>query len=162
MAGRTPKHRNIIMANQNHTRPALAPISISLSRWSADVITHFINFSFIGATWGCFNPIPVPGSKEALAIAQSGKFVPLRPFSSLASVGYCGATIGSVAFVSRFVSGGVAVARNKHDWMNEFIGFGAVAAYWSTVLSVEERVRWNNRLVAGSFVGAILYANLAP
>eukprot|EP00804_Cyclotella_cryptica_P007453 CCRYP_002647-RB/>CCRYP_002647-RB protein AED:0.04 eAED:0.04 QI:80/1/1/1/0/0/2/576/192 len=151
-----------IMATERNRRPALSPISTSLSRWSSDVITQFINFSFIGAAWGCFNPIPVAGSKEALAIARSGKFVPLRPFSSLASVGYCGATVGSVVFVSRFVSGGMTLVRDKDDWLNEIIGLGAAAAYCKEVLFFEDRCRWNNRFVAGSLVGAILYANVAP
>jgi hypothetical protein len=148
------------MANPN--RPVLSPISISLSRWSADVVTNFINFIFIGGLWGCFNPIPLPGSKQALAIAQSGKFVPLPPFSSLASVGHYGATLGSVVLVSRFVSGGMTVARNKHDWYNELLGIGAVYMFHQKVLTIEKRARWNNRLVGGAFVGAFLYANVAP
>jgi hypothetical protein len=149
------------MSNQN-SRPVITPISISISRWSADCVTYFINFSFLGAAWGCFNPIPLPGSKEALAIAKSGQFVPLRPFSSLASVGYYGATIGSVVFVSKFVSGGMGVLRNRYDVWNELVGFGAVAVYWTKVLSCDTRVVWNNRLVGGAVVGSVLYANIAP
>jgi hypothetical protein len=148
--------------SKESARPVINPISLSISRWSADCVTYFINFSFLGGVWGCFNPIPIPGSKEALAIAKSGKFVPLRPFSSISSVGYYGATIGSVVFVSKFVSGGVAVLRSRYDLWNELIGFGAVAAYWSMVLSHDTRVVWNNRLVGGALVGAVLYANATP
>jgi hypothetical protein len=149
------------MSTQSN-RPVITPISLSISRWSADCVTYFINFSFLGGVWGCFNSIPIPGSKEALAIAESGKFVPLRPFSSISSVGYYGATIGSVVFVSKFVSGGVAVVRGRYDLWNELIGFGAVAAYWSTVLSHDTRVVWNNRFVGGALASAVVYASVAP
>jgi hypothetical protein len=95
-------------------------------------------------------------------MSQSGKYVPLRPFSSLASMGYYGATIGSVVFVSRFVSGGMTLAWNRHDLYNEIVGLGAVGAYWKMVLSHDTRVVWNNRFVGGAMLGAIVYANVAP
>ena len=104
----------------------------------------------------------MPGSKEALAIAKSGKFVPLRPFSSLSSVGYYGATIGSVAFVCRFASGGMAMVRNRDDILNDIFAFGAVTTYWVKVLSHNERAIWNNRLVGGAIVSSVVYANMAP
>ena len=104
----------------------------------------------------------MPGSKEATAIAQSGKYVPLRPFSSLSSVGYYGATMGSIAFVSTLASGGVAMARNQDDALNLIFGTGAAYAYWMKVLSHNERALWNNRIVGGAIVGSFLYANTAP
>ena len=88
--------------------------------------------------------------------------MPLRPFSSLSSVGYYGATIGSVVFVSKFVSGGMAVARNRYDIFNDIVGFGAVAMYWKHVLSWERRAMWNNRFVGATLAGAFIYANVAP
>jgi hypothetical protein len=103
-----------------------------------------------------------PGSKEALAMSLSRKYVPLRPFSSLASAGYYGAPIGSVVFVSRFVSGGMTLARNRHDVYNGIVVLGAVGAYWKMVLSHDTRVVWNNRFVGGAMLGAIVYANVTP
>ena len=126
----------------------------------ADVATSFIKFSFLGGVWGCFNPIPVAGSKEALLVAKTGnKFVPLLPFSSLASIGYYGGVIGCTAGVQRFLSGGMTLARGVNDVYNELVGVAGVYVYVTKILSSEKRVLWNNRIVAGTVVLGTLYSN---
>uniref|UniRef100_A0A7S2PMY0 Mitochondrial import inner membrane translocase subunit TIM22 n=1 Tax=Skeletonema marinoi TaxID=267567 RepID=A0A7S2PMY0_9STRA len=135
----------------------------NVNRYLSDVATSFLKFSCVGGVWGCFNPIPVAGSTQALMIAKTGKFVPLAPFSSLASIGYYGGVIGCVAGVQRFICGGIAVARGgRHDVLNEIFGVGGVYIYMRTILSSDTRVLWNNRFVAGALVGTVAYANLAP
>ena len=134
-----------------------------VNRYFSDVSTTIIKFTFLGAVWGCFNPIPVSGSKQSLQIAKTGKFVPLVPFSSLASIGFCGGVVGCVAGLQRFLCGGMAVARGgRHDVFNELVGFGGVYIYIETILLSEKRVLWSNRFFAGTVVGAVGYANLAP
>lgn len=135
----------------------------NVNRYVSDVATSFLKFSCFGAIWGCFSPIPVSGSKQALTIAKSGKFVPLSPFSSLASIGYYGGIVGCVAGVQRLICGGVALARGgRNDVFNEIAGVGGVYIYMRTILSSEKRVLWNNRFVGGALVGAVAYANLGP
>lgn len=135
----------------------------NVNRYFSDVATSFLKFSCFGAVWGCFNPIPVAGSKHALMIAKTGKFVPLPPFSSLASIGYYAGVVGCVAGVQRFICGGIAVARGgRHDVFNEIAGVGGVYIYMRTILSSDKRVIWSNRFVAGALVGSVAYANLAP
>ena len=131
----------------------------NLNRYTADVATSFVKFSFVGGIWGLFNPIPVAGSKEALSIVKTGKFVPLPPFSSLASVCYYGGIIGSVAGIQRCLCGGMALARGRHDVFNELVGVGGVYVYMRTILSSDKRVLWNNRIVAGAVVLGTLYCN---
>ena len=140
---------------RNHPKHlAPAPIQDNINRWLADVATTFMTFSFIGAAWGCFNPIPVPGISSVVT--------PLRPFSSLASVWYCAATIGTVAAVQRFTSGGLTLARAREDRLNDLVGLGVTFGYTSTVLLSERLVIWNNRAVAGVLAGLVVYANIAP
>ena len=163
------------------SNPNARPRSYTLSRWSAECVTHFINFGYVGALWGCFNP---------MSSGQYGKLTRPGPY-------YYGATVGSIVFVSKVVSGGVAVARNRDDalvryhimlffpsptlhdlalcssWLcqsmlylcvskqNELFGFGAVATYWWKVLSSDTRILWNNRFVGGAFASAAIYANVA-
>ena len=81
------------------SNPNARPRSYTLSRWSAECVTHFINFGYVGALWGCFNP---------MSSGQYGKLTRPGPY-------YYGATVGSIVFVSKVVSGGVAVARNRDD-----------------------------------------------
>lgn len=139
---------------------------ITVSWWLADAASWSMTWTFVGAAWGAFNPFPVPNSKQALALAlartEGRKFVPLPPFSSLASVGYYAGIAGSMATVQRFASGGVAVARNRQDGWSEFAGMGAVYAYASALFKSERRLSWNNRAFAGLVMGSIVYANTAP
>ncbi|KAL7468204.1 hypothetical protein ACHAXS_008430 [Conticribra weissflogii] len=152
------------MSNSNNNKPKyLTPIQTSLHKWSSDIAISFLTTSSIGAAWGCFNPIPLPGSRQAIQIAKTGKFVPLPPFSSLSSVGYFAALFGSIAIVHRVAAGGLGLARGgKEDVWNNLVGFAAVGGYWVTILSVERRVVWNNRLVGGLVLGSVVYANVAP
>jgi len=53
------------------------------------------------------------------------KFIPLPPFSSLASVGYYAGMCGSIAAVQSFTSGGLTAARGRQDVWNEFFGVAA-------------------------------------
>lgn len=140
----------------------LTSIETSINKWSSDVVISFIGTSSIGAAWGCFNPIPIPGSRQAFEITKTRKFIPLPPFSSLSSVGYYAAIFGTIAVVQRFTSGGLAVARGRDDIWNNLIGFASVGGYWWKVLSSETRVLWNNRAVGGFVAGSIVYANIAP
>lgn len=134
-----------------------------VNRYLSDVSTTFIKFSALGALWGCFNPIPVAGSKQAVMIAKTGQFVKLAPFSSLASIGYYGGIVGCVAGVQRCLCGGLALARGgRHDVINEIAGVSGVYYYMRTILSSEKRVLWNNRIVAAALIGSVTYANLVP
>lgn len=90
-------------------------------------------------------------------IAKTGKFVPLAPFSSLASIGYYGGVVGCVAGVQRLLCGGMSLARGRHDVLNELVGVGGVYIYMRTILSSEKRVLWNNRFVAGAVVLGTVY-----
>jgi len=132
--------------------------SEKINGWLSDVATSFMTWTFVGATWGAFNPYPVPNSKQALAKT----FVPLPPLSSLRSIGFYAGLAGSVAAVQRFAAGGMAVARDRRDVWNELIGLGAVYGYGKYVFKTEKRMSWNNRAVAGIVVGSIVYANTAP
>lgn len=107
--------------------------------------------------WGAFNPYPIE------AIKSDGKFIPLRPFSSLTSVGYYAGLFGSIALVKCTASGGLALARNKLDVWNDLVGVVAVYSYASYLFRGSEmRVTWNNRCLAGLAIGSIVYANTAP
>mmetsp|Transcript_2409 Transcript_2409/g.5218 ORF Transcript_2409/g.5218 Transcript_2409/m.5218 type:complete len:152 (+) Transcript_2409:18-473(+) len=151
------------MSNPKKEPKYLTPIQTSLHKWSSDIAMSFLTTSFIGAVWGCFNPIPLPGSHQAIQIAKTGKFVPLPPFSSPSSVGYFAALFGSISIVHRVAAGGLGLARGgKEDVWNNLAGFAAVGGYWAKVLSVERRVIWNNRLVGGLVLGSVVYANIAP
>ena len=97
------------------------------------------------------------------AIKAGGKFIPLRPFSSLTSVGYYAGLFGSIALVKCTTSGGFALARNKVDVWNDLIGVAAVYSYASYLFrGSETRITWNNRCLAGVAIGSIFYANTAP
>lgn len=116
--------------------------------------------SFLGATFGAFQPYPVPNSKQALV--KTAKFVPLPPFSSLASVCFCAGMFGSVAAVNRFASGGMTVVRNRHDLVNELVGIGVMTGYMHVLLKSDQRIIRSNRAVAGVVIGSFIYANTAP
>ena len=64
--------------------------------------------------------------------------------------------------MQRFTAGGMAVARDRQDVWNEFVGVGAVYGYANALLKYEKRICWNNRAVAGIVIGSIVYANTAP
>ncbi len=107
--------------------------------------------------WGAFNPYPIEAMKAG------GKFIPLRPFSSLTSIGYYAGLFGSIALVKCTASGGLALARNKLDVWNDLVGVAAVYSYASYLFrGSEKRVTWNNRCLAGVAIGSIVYANTAP
>eukprot|EP00571_Detonula_confervacea_P015774 CAMPEP_0172300246 /NCGR_PEP_ID=MMETSP1058-20130122/2372_1 /TAXON_ID=83371 /ORGANISM="Detonula confervacea, Strain CCMP 353" /LENGTH=96 /DNA_ID=CAMNT_0013009969 /DNA_START=199 /DNA_END=489 /DNA_ORIENTATION=+ len=87
------------------------------------------------------------------------KFIPLPPFSSLASVGYYAGMCGSIAAVQSFTSGGLTAARGRQDVWNEFFGVAAVYGYATFLLKSEKRMSRNNRAMAGITIGSIVYAN---
>jgi hypothetical protein len=128
--------------------------------WLSDIATNFITFTFVGATWGAFNPFPIAGSNRTF---------PVPPFSSLSSIGRCAGVCGGIAAINRFAVGGLAVARNRQDYWNDFFGAGVVYFYsWelfnrSNVANanhqVARRMCWHNRAVVGMTLGSILYAN---
>ena len=115
-----------------------------------------ISRNLCNKVWGAFNPYPIE------AIKAGGKFIPLRPFSSLTSVGYYAGLFGSIALVKCTASGGLALARNKLDVCNDLVGVAAVYSYASYLFGSEKRVKWNNRCLAGMAIGSIVYANTAP
>lgn len=109
------------------------------------------------AVWGAFNPYPID------AIKAGGKFIPLRPFSSLSSVGYYAGLFGSIALVKCSTSNGLALARNKLDVWNDLLGVAAVYSYASYLFrGSDKRITWNNRCLAGIAIGSIVYANTSP
>ncbi|KAL7426998.1 hypothetical protein ACHAXH_002112 [Discostella pseudostelligera] len=79
----------------------------------ADIATTTLTWSYVGGVWGAFNPYPIE------AIKAGGKFIPLRPFSSLPSIGYYAGIFGSIALVKCTTSGTFALARNKLDVWND-------------------------------------------
>ena len=104
--------------------------------------------------WGAFNPYPIEATKAG------GKFIPLRPFSSLPSIGYYAGLFGSVALVKCTTSGTFALARNKLDVWNDLVGVAAVYSYASYLFrGSEKRIMWNNRCLAGIAIGSFVYAN---
>jgi len=77
-------------------------------------------------------------------------------------MGYYAGMFGSIAIVQRFTSGGLAVARGRHDICNEVLGTAAVYGYATALFKSEGRMAWNNRAVAGLVLGSVVYANTAP
>ena len=130
---------------------------LTISWWMADVATSFINYTFVGAVWGAYNPFPNSGQAMATKTTTS-KFVPLPPFSSLASVCRYAGMFGSIGAVQRFASGAFAVARDRQDMWNECFGVAAVYGYASYLFKSEKCMTWNNRAVSGIVFGSIVYA----
>lgn len=137
---------------------------LTVDWWLSDVATSFVTFTFVGALWGALNPFPIPGGggTRALPSKPSKKFAPLPPFSSPASVGFYAGMAGSIVAAQRIAAGGAAVARDRQDVWSELVGLGAVYGWTAYLFKSEKRVAWNNRAVAGVFIGSIVYANTAP
>ncbi|KAL7523260.1 hypothetical protein ACHAWF_000442, partial [Thalassiosira exigua] len=151
---------NPAMSDSADVRPDDVRQHLTASWWFADVANSFVTYTFVGAAWGAFNPYPVPGSSHAQALAKTSKFVPLPPFSSLASVGRYAGVFGSVFTLPHFVSGGMAVARKRQDMLNVYAGVVAVFGYAYALFESERRLAWNNRAVAGIFVGSAIYSGV--
>lgn len=126
----------------------------------APSLTRFVSLPYvvhIAPVWGTFNPYPIE------PIKRGGTFIPLRPFSSLASVGFYAGLFGSIALVKCTTSGVLASARNKLDVWNDLVGVAAVYSYASYLFKgSEQRITWNNRCMAGIAIGSVIYANTAP
>ncbi|KAL3763077.1 hypothetical protein ACHAWU_007783 [Discostella pseudostelligera] len=120
----------------------------------ADIATTTLTWTYVGGVWGAFNPYPIEATKAG------GKFIPLRPFSSLPSIGYYAGLFGSIALVKCTTSGTFALARNKLDVWNDLVGVAAVYSYASYLFrGSEKRIMWNNRCLAGIAIGSFVYAN---
>ena len=89
-------------------------------------------------------------------------FVPLSPFSSLASVCLCADIFGLVAAGNRFALGGMTVTRNRHDLVNEWVEIGVMTGYMHVLLKSDQHIIQSNRAVAGVVIGSFIYANTAP
>ncbi|KAL9186264.1 hypothetical protein ACHAXT_005502 [Thalassiosira profunda] len=140
---------------------------LTVNWWTSEVASGFLAGSFFGATWGAFNPWPLPGTLERTKCLEKRKLVPLPPFSSLASVGRYAGLFGTALAIDRMAVGALAVARNRQDGWDEAFGKLAVAAwvyklYDGTIAMKETRIRWNNRAMAGIVLGSVVYANTAP
>ena len=64
-----------------------------------------------------------------------------------------------MACLHRCVSCGFAMARNRHDYLNDVVGIFSVAGYINWLVQSDNRILWNNRAVASIAVGSVLYAN---
>jgi hypothetical protein len=87
-------------------------------------------------------------------------FRPVPPFSSLASVPQNAIFFGSILGVQRFCCKGMELVRRQEDIFNDLFGFGMLWPYYHYLLNhSERRLILHNRVVSGSVVLAVAYAN---
>ena len=58
-----------------------------------------------------------------------------------------------------FTSGGLILARNKDDVLNNCLCLGAVAGYTQWLFKKDANIIWTNRFALGVAVTSIIYAN---
>jgi len=95
------------------------------------------------------------------AEAATGIFRPVPPFSSLSAVPSNAIFVGMVLGVQRFSAKSLELIRRKEDITNDIFGFAMIWPYYRYCLNhSERRLLLHNRIVAGTVITAIVYANL--
>jgi hypothetical protein len=93
--------------------------------------------------------------------AATGVFRPVPPLSSLSAVPQNAIFFGAILGVQRFCSKSLELVRRQEDIFNDLFGFGMIWPYYHVLLShSERRLLLHNRIVGGSVVLAVAYANL--
>jgi hypothetical protein len=128
-------------------------------------------------------PFPAPGSAAAIAgrlsilrnrlllfnlltfsdlftEASSGVFRPILPFGALSSIPSNAIYFGSILGFQRLCCKSMELVRRREDIGNDLFGFAMIWPYYHYFLNHSEmRLIRHNRLVGGSFVLCIIYAN---
>jgi hypothetical protein len=93
--------------------------------------------------------------------AATGVFRPVPPLSSLSAVPQNAIFFGAILGVQRFCSKSLELVRRQEDIFNDLFGFGMIWPYYHFLLShSERRLLLHNRVVGGSVVLAVAFANL--
>jgi hypothetical protein len=104
-------------------------------------------------------PFYEAGSKGALEEMRTGIYRPAPVFGSLASVPSNALIFGSLLAVQRFTCKSVELVRGRQDPWNDLVGCLFAYPYYQTFLT--KHVVLHNRIVGGSLLCAIAYANLS-
>ena len=122
--------------------------------------------SLYGAIWGLVTPFPSPGSEASKLANQKAfrgeAFRPVPIFGApLSNIPSNALFFGSVLALQRFTSKSVELIRRKEDIYNDLTGFAALYPYYHYILNhSEQRLVAHNRIVGGTVILALLYANL--
>ena len=93
--------------------------------------------------------------------AATGVFRPVPPLSSFSAGPQNAIFFGAILGVQRFCSKSLELVRRQEDIFNDLFGFGMIWPYYHFLLShSERRLLLHNRVVGGSVVLAVAYANL--
>jgi len=113
--------------------------------------------TYLSSVWGALYPyqININGISNNTAKAK----IPLPPFSSFQNIRYVAGICTTISFMYTFTSGGLILARNKDDVLNNCLCLGAVARYTQWLFKKDANILWTNRLAAGIALTSIIYAN---
>lgn len=93
--------------------------------------------------------------------ASTGIFRPVPPFSSLSAIPSNALYFGSILGIQRFCCKSLELFRRKEDIYNDLFGFGMIWPYYHFILNhSERRLISHNRLVGGTIILSVLYANI--
>ena len=118
------------------------------------ITTHILLF----VVWGALYPYQININGISNNTAKSTK-IPLPPFSSLTNIRHVAGICTTISFMYTFTSGGLILARNKDDVLNNCLCLGAVASYTQWLFKRDANIIWTNRLAAGVALTSIIYAN---
>ena len=94
------------------------------------------------------------------SVYRPGTFAP--PFANvLHTVPFSAMYVGTLFGVQRFACKYLELQRHKEDIWNEIFGFSVSTWYYVYILNHYRRAIVHNRIILGSIVGTILYANTA-
>ena len=122
-------------------------------------LTTLLIVSYCSSVWGALYPYQINiNGIISNNIAKATK-IPLPPFSSFHNIRYVAGICTTISFVYTFTSGGLILARQKDDVLNNCLCLGAVAGYTQWLFKKDANIMWTNRLALGVALTSIVYAN---
>jgi len=109
------------------------------------------------SVWGALYPYQININGISNNTAKAKLLLP--PFSSFKNIRYVAGICTTISFAYTFTSGGLILARNKDDVLNNCLCLGAVASYTQWLFKKDANIIWTNRLAAGVALTSIIYAN---
>ena len=120
--------------------------------------THHNSHTYCSSVWGALYPYQININGISNNTAKATK-IPLPPFSSFNNIRYVAGICTTISFVYTFTSGGLILARQKDDILNNCLCLGAVAGYTQWLFKKDANIIWTNRIALGVAVTSIIYAN---
>ena len=109
--------------------------------------------------WGALYPYQININGVISNNTAKATKIPLPPFSSFHNIRYVAGICTTISFVYTFTSGGLILARQKDDVLNNCLCLGAVAGYTQWLFRKDANIIWINRLALGVALTSIIYAN---